>query len=251
MMTRTDLEKFKTVIGFNIWQLERDYLQHLALLLLSRHTREDLVFKGGTALQKVFALNRFSIDLDFTIFRPTSSIATIKDNIVNDLTLFGYATTSKHDTQNNSENFSLTISGPLYNGKPTSRAVIRLEISAREKVAMAPLRKEVTPIYTDIQPYAVLVMDMNEILAEKVRAIMTRNKPRDLFDTKFLLDKGCRPNIELINNKLSYYRMTFDLKQLKESVNSLKTAWQKEMPLLLTSEIPSFDSISENICNAF
>jgi predicted nucleotidyltransferase component of viral defense system len=67
MLKREDLEKFKSVTGLNIWQIERDYLQHLFLLFLSRYVKDELVFKGGTALQKAYALNRFSIDLDFTL----------------------------------------------------------------------------------------------------------------------------------------------------------------------------------------
>lgn len=66
MLSRAELEKFMSVLGFNIWQVERDYLQHLFLMLLSRHAGNELVFKGGTSLQKVYGLNRFSIDIDFT-----------------------------------------------------------------------------------------------------------------------------------------------------------------------------------------
>jgi predicted nucleotidyltransferase component of viral defense system len=251
MISRIELEKFKSVTGFNSWQLERDYLQHLALLFLSRHTKEDIAFKGGTALQKAYALNRFSIDLNFTLYRPTTDIAAIRDHLADDLTVFGYSTTAKANSNYNADNFSLNISGPLFNGKTTSLAVIRFEISSREKVILPPLRREVTPVYTDIQPYVVLVMDMNEILAEKIRTLMTRSKARDLFDTKFILDKGFRPNIDLINTKLSYYKMDFDPKMLKESVNALKSVWQKEMSLLLSSTPPPFENVAATVCNAF
>jgi predicted nucleotidyltransferase component of viral defense system len=65
MLTKDELKAFESTLGFNVWQLEKDYLQHLFLLFLSRRTKDQLVFKGGTALQKIYGLNRFSIDLIF------------------------------------------------------------------------------------------------------------------------------------------------------------------------------------------
>lgn len=85
MLKRIDLEKMKTATGFNAGHAEKDYLQHTFLLFLSRHSKNDLVFKGGTALQKAYSLNRFSIDLDFTLNREISAREII-DRVIADLT---------------------------------------------------------------------------------------------------------------------------------------------------------------------
>ena len=66
MLSRKNLESMRSVLGYNLGQVESDYLQHILLLLLSRRAGNWLVFKGGTALQKAYGLNRFSDDLDFT-----------------------------------------------------------------------------------------------------------------------------------------------------------------------------------------
>ena len=63
MISKEDLKQYSKIIGFNLGQTETDYLQHLFLLLMSRHLYGELVFKGGTALQKAYGLNRFSVDL--------------------------------------------------------------------------------------------------------------------------------------------------------------------------------------------
>jgi len=67
MLFKEDLQKLTKISGFNLWQTEKDYLQHLFLLFLSKEAKREFVFKGGTALQKIYGLNRFSIDLDFTL----------------------------------------------------------------------------------------------------------------------------------------------------------------------------------------
>ena len=54
----------------NIWQVERDYMQHVILSAIYSSKEAvigaNLVFKGGTDLQKQNIIDRFSIDLDFT-----------------------------------------------------------------------------------------------------------------------------------------------------------------------------------------
>jgi len=244
MITRPELETYRSVVGFNAWQIERDYLQHLVLLFLSRHTKEDLVFKGGTALHKAYALGRFSIDLDFTVYQSGTSPAALAEHLERDLTLFGYPTSAKRTAGTRSDSVALTVAGPLYRGRTASAAVVRLEISSREPILLRPVRKEITPVYPDVQPYTALVMDLREILSEKIRAIMTRSKPRDIFDAKFILDKGYRPDVDLVNKKLSFYSMTFSRNDFKNAVRSMKPRWEKEMKLLLSFPPPAFETVA-------
>jgi len=44
-----------------------------------------------------------------------------------------------------------------------------------------------------------------EILAEKIRALFTRNKPRDLFDLWFLLKQETPINWQFVVEKMKYY----------------------------------------------
>src|SRR3989337_4605846 len=87
MLSRKSLESMKSTLGLNLGQIERDYLQHIVLLFLYRHAGNWLVFKGGTALQKAYGLNRFSEDLDFTSINELSEISY---RIGDDLRNFGF-----------------------------------------------------------------------------------------------------------------------------------------------------------------
>jgi predicted nucleotidyltransferase component of viral defense system len=45
-----------------------------------------------------------------------------------------------------------------------------------------PLKKIIRPVYHDLPNYFILALDTEEILAEKIRAIVTRYKARDVYD---------------------------------------------------------------------
>lgn len=249
MLSRKNLESMKSVLGYNLGQAESDYLQHILLLFLSRRAGSWLVFKGGTALQKAYGLNRFSDDLDFT--SKKEEFEDIAHGISTDLATFGLESELKiNRIENVSEVIVYSIKGPLYDGTPRSMAVQRVEVSMREKVILKEEIHEVVPVYPDLQPYLLTMMNPEEILSEKVRAIMTRNKVRDVYDTWFLIKKKIPVNPELITKKLEYYDMVFDLHAFTISLMEKKRIWEKELKPLI-SFIPDFEKTAKEILDAF
>jgi hypothetical protein len=250
MLSRKNLESMKSVLGYNLGQVESDYLQHILLLFLSRRAGSWLVFKGGTALQKAYGLNRFSGDLDF-ISKKEEDLEDIAYGIKNDLDKFGLENELKINRMENvSEVIVYSMKGPLYDGTPRSMAVQRVEVSLREKVILKEGIHEVVPVYPDLQPYLLTMMNPEEILSEKVRAIMTRNKARDVYDLWFLIKKKIPVNPELINKKLEYYGMVFDLDTFTASLMDKNRIWEKELKPLV-SFIPNFEKTAKEILDAF
>jgi len=244
MLLRNELQKYCTLTGFNGGQVEIDYLQHLFLLLLSKKSSTNLVFKGGTALQKVYGLHRFSIDLDFTQ-KGATEFKELMERIGKEISDFGY-TTKVEEIKTIGKTFILKINGPLNGENPASKARLRIEISQRESVLQEPLFKEVSPIYPDLQPYTLLVMTEEEIFAEKIRAIMSRNKPRDVFDLHFLLEKGITFNVEFVNKKLEYYKEKFKRTQFLKKVRENKIPWKTELKVYCAS-VPDFEKVLATI----
>jgi predicted nucleotidyltransferase component of viral defense system len=74
MISRRELRKQAMRQGVALGALEKDYV--LALILERLYSdpdwHETLVFKGGTALNKVYKTQRLSLDLDFTARQPVS-----------------------------------------------------------------------------------------------------------------------------------------------------------------------------------
>ena len=87
MLLKSDLIKYKEVTGFNLGQIEKDYIQHLFLRNLYQKSTKSLIFKGGTALQKTYSLNRFSEDLDFTLIKKID-IENILKKVIKNLKIF-------------------------------------------------------------------------------------------------------------------------------------------------------------------
>jgi predicted nucleotidyltransferase component of viral defense system len=85
-----------------------------------------LVFKGGTALQKAYALSRFSIDLDFTLKDVNFDSQTLFKKIVSYLNSFGLKTETIKLKKKVSEIFILKIQGPLYDGTERSLSSLRI-----------------------------------------------------------------------------------------------------------------------------
>lgn len=249
MLNKLELEEMGLSLGFNSWQTERDYFQHLFLAFLSRRTGDELVFKGGTVLQKCFGLNRFSIDLDFTL-NQTLPLG-LWENLKRDFENFGVKAEFKLSEQKNSMKVKLEIEGPSYDGTERTLTMLRVEISSREKVLVKPETKEIFPAYPNLQPYLVKVMALNEILAEKVRAVLTRNKARDVFDLRFLLNKNIIINEQLINEKLineklKAYDVTFSKSLLLGKIFKMEKGWHNELSQLMTT-IPEFKAVVKDI----
>lgn len=236
MLNRGDLSK--TPIDFNLYQKEKDYLQHIVLSRTFSRTGLGLTFKGGTALQKCLGLNRFSEDLDFTASENFSREKLERGLKEVDRFYPSSFTKSENDI---SLSYKLKIEGPLFHGQ-LSTQTIRIDISLREKVLLSPINRMITPLYSDLQPYMVAFMDPSEIMSEKIRALMTRTKARDLYDMYFLILKSVRLDLELISRKLEFYSMKFDKNTLNERVGRLRPEWEKEIPGLVR-DAPNFDLV--------
>lgn len=242
MLTVAQLRRAAQRNRIGLQAQERDYMQCLFLYLLytaPRATRAGLYFKGGTALRIVYGSPRFSEDLDFNSELTLDETRTRLRAAAAELSAFGAQALLRNERSNqNGFGCALSYRGPLFNGRPNSKGSVRLDVSTRrEPVAVAPVL--VTPGYDDIEPFIISTLTLEHILAEKVRALLIRAKPRDLYDLWFLLSKGARADHALINVKMSLYDMTFSATRLKRALRSIQTDWERDLkPLLAT--VPDF-----------
>jgi len=245
MISKEELEEYAKTRGLNLGQAEKDYLQTLMLFILYQKYGRELVFKGGTALNKCFNLDRFSQDLDFTA-SVTSDFGNV---IVKGLKRFLIDATFE-ERKNDSIKIRFEINGPLYTGERKTACFIVVDISLREKVLLQPLIKKIGWNHPEIPAFDVVVMQEAEILAEKVRAVFTRSRARDIYDIYFLLQKGIEPSLELINKKLEYCNLVFDYQSFLERINEVEKVWENELSQLVKT-IPKFSEVKEKILLEF
>ena len=247
-MNRKELESYKGITGFSLGQIEKDYFQHIILSALSREAAGLLVFKGGTALQKTGITHRFSEDLDFTK-KNHIDIKKIKDVVITSIKKYHYPIDYDNVHKDNlSDSFRIKIQGPLFTNK-RGICTIRIEISKRETVELPLQKKEFSPLYTDILPYLLYIMSNEEMIAEKILTIYTRNKSRDLYDLYYLLKQQTNIDINLINKKLDYYNLTFEKQAFLQKCNALEKNWENELNSLIKGHIP-FQTVFSSIQQA-
>ncbi len=207
---------------------------------------EQLVFKGGTYLWLFHGLPRFSEDLDFTVLSGINS--GISDKVSKGLSLLGVANEARVESDDKSSfSFKIMAHGPLYSSQ-NSRCVVYVEISKRENVL-----NETVPVKLDLPEYQLPVrilmgMNLDEVAAEKVRAIMSRNKARDAYDLYYLIkEKKVKFNKELADKKLEYVKKSFSLADFRAALNEKSRIFEKELANLVFRPLPRFEEVKSVI----
>jgi len=203
-------QKFK----IDVFTVYREYLQLLFLKNIYALKKSGrLFFKGGTAVRFLLGGFRFSEDLDFTAGLSREETAGLVLGAVNSLN-------KEVEIQFKPEkDFPQSYSGKIYQRLDEFNfpLTIKVEISLREEVFSSDTRYIETVFPLSPYPLAV-VMGFEEMLAEKIRALLTRNKGRDIFDLWFFLSKGVKINWELVNKKMALYQKTAGFKDLENAV---------------------------------
>lgn len=242
MISRLELRRIAEIKHLTIRNAEKDYLLELLLYFLS-DDRRSLVFKGGTALFKFYNLNRFSEDLDFDAIGKRFDVDKIIKKINRNLELAGMQRTlSEKIEYSNETNIRFAIRGPLYNGNKNSMSRVTINISKRER-PISPIMKLLISTYPEIPSFELSVLDIEEIAAEKIRCILTREKPRDIYDLWFLSKKGITLDVSLVNKKLKIYKLTFNKNEFIKKVNEKQKMWKRDLKDLIIGTLPEFDAV--------
>lgn len=238
MITREELIEYAKQANLNLGQAEMDYFQNIILFILSQSYGNGLIFKGGTAMKKCYGLDRFSEDLDFTCSHKVDL-----QKLFDGLKRFRLAFESSEKEYPNGLKVVLRLKGPLYIGVKTSLCKFIIDFSYRESVLVKPKIKTIGRFMEEVPSFDVFVMDEGEILSEKVRAIMTRGKARDVYDLCFLLKRGNEPDLNLIQKKLDFYDEKWSKQSFKKSLLDKKAIWETELKPLIPA-VPPFAEVS-------
>jgi len=250
MLTKDELQELTRTSGFKLHQEEKSYIQMIALYHIYKKISRELVFKGGTALQKVYGLNRFSEDLDFTRNEEADLDALMEHTVIG-LRNYGVDCELKKEKTKFefSDKYKISAKGPLFSGE-VSRVFVRVEISGREKTILEPEIHNVFPIYRDVPNFSLAVMPLKEVVAEKVRAIFSRDKPRDVYDLWFLLNKGVEIDHAFISKKLGIGNLKYSYEEFSDKLEGSGKSWEGDLRLLINS-VPSFPQVKLFILDKF
>jgi len=206
MLSRAELQRLANRQKVALGILEKDYVLTEVLKALSQvpMLNEDFVFKGGTALRKVYFSNwRYSEDLDFTVKH-----AMVEEELRNNLDIWYRQVEGESQIRLTTRQLYKTdgyarirtqFLGPLsYPG------MIYMDLSFDEPLCLEPeYRRVLTDPFTDEQR-KVLVYPLEELLAEKIRSLLERGKSRDYYDVwRLLKEHTSQLKLELLGKVLS------------------------------------------------
>lgn len=185
--------------------VEKDYVLGWLLAALGAHDETGVrwVFKGGTCIRKCFIETyRFSEDLDFSL-TPEAAYeesplraalaAAIGQAAAHSGLRFGVAAMDLRQRQNQAGEptyeVRLGYDGPL--GGPATPKV-RFDLTRAEPIVLPSERRPIFHPYPDELPAGATVRcyPLEELLAEKIRALVERTRPRDLYDVVLLLESA-------------------------------------------------------------
>jgi len=195
-------QQLKELRGHISWKkdemIEQDLIISRALIALynNEHIRNTLVFRGGTALNKLYLKppQRYSEDIDFVQLKTAPIGPTLRAiSQVMDPWL------TIHKTKITRRGVKIFYSFDNVQGVQSK---LKIEINTREHFQVEPLQK--MPFFLQSSWFSgnttITVYSLEEMMATKLRVLYQRRKGRDLFDVWYVF-----------SNKMVNYKKVIDI----------------------------------------
>jgi len=245
------------IIGWVLWGIGQD-----------PDLKDEWIFKGGTCIKKCYReTHRFSEDLDFTVlqdglYKP-DDILPIINRVLERVREESGINFSSRPVMLKQWDFPYYTEGRIYYQGPKttpSPASIKIDLLASEKMVLPPVIRNIAHGYTDDLPGTAVVncYCLEEIFAEKIRAMGERGMPRDLYDIIFLFREGVyEKQHEKIKNTLIAKCKTKgipvpDIESIKKSpfIDELKSEWANMLGHQLPA-LPPFEEYWQDLPGLF
>lgn len=268
MISKDEIQRIASSKKLAIDIIEKDYILSWVLAGIHHHDtiKNSWVFKGGTCLKKCyFETYRFSEDLDFTFqgeqqevsekLYKTNFIQVAKwvyDNSGIELPEEGIEFEVFKNPRNTiSVQGKLTYRGPIKRNMSIARLPrLKIDLTLDEPMVLRPQIINVDHPYSDKleEGKKILAYSYEEIFAEKLRALVQRLRPRDLYDVIHLYqERNDNLNIELVKEtlqkKCDLRSVPFPKMALIETHNNrklLESEWATQLRHQMP-ELPSFE----------
>lgn len=210
----------------------KEVIQEIVLCGLSRvGFFKEVAFYGGTALRIFYGLDRFSEDLDFSLFSPNKdfSFDPFISGLTNELNAYGLdldieLKIKTKDSDIKSAFIKSSTRELMLKFYPKDNNV---NLIGKNELVKVKFEIDTTPpFYADVEikfrqlpiPYEVAIYDMPSLFAGKIHAVLCRAwknrvKGRDLYDFNFYIALKTPLNLKHLNARL------IDSGYLKENEN--------------------------------
>lgn len=195
------VKRIADATGFDAVQLEKVIRLRQLLIEFRKHPflRERLVLKGGTAVNLFYLeLARLSVDIDLNYIgqldrgemqRERPEIVKATEQVAKAL---------EYKVQKSADDYALNEWFLSYQNHDGGSDQIQIEINFLMRAcALAPQLRQAIPIGEE-SPFEFPVLAIEELFAGKIRAMIDRKHPRDLYDLFRFRKAGLRYDSELM-----------------------------------------------------
>jgi len=257
MILKNEVLKIANSLNLRPDTIEKDYVLGWILFGINQVPKiSKWAFKGGTSLKKCFFETfRFSEDLDFTLLEKShltkdfllDNFCKVADLLTDEVGIdffkdkFKFKIIDKTNGKYSAQG-KIHYNGPLRRKHKT--ATIKLDLTTDEALILKTIKKEVHHPYTDRPIHGIQAncYAFEEVIAEKIRALAQRARPRDLYDViHFFRNREMISNPKLVFNVLRakcIYKQ-IDVPTLQhiiehEKLDELKPQWEN----MLAHQLP-------------
>lgn len=244
--------------------IEKDYALSYLLAGISEHPllSDSLIFKGGTALKKIyFGDYRFSEDLDFSVINAPKGkdleqafdeVALISKKLLNAYGPFEINLKRNPEREphpNGQDAFNFYLKFPWH---PTPLCRIKVEVTHDEPVILLPIKKPILHDYEEVINAQISCYPVEEIIAEKLRALLqthqklvlrgwNRPRARDYYDLWCLFNKyhahiNKKEILKTLEKKCTHRKVTYQSIEdffTPELLREAKAHWQETLRVLV------------------
>lgn len=227
--TKKELRKLMEATGYPMASIEKTMrlLELLKAINADEFLGANLTLKGGTAINIIHysEIPRLSVDLDFDLARNTlkEEMLQVKDEV--SARIRELAASMSYFLSDPRPNYAIHQTELYYRSATGNRDKIKLDINCLSRCHIyEPMVRDARNPFLPDDVFSVRMLSEYELFGAKLKALLERNTPRDIFDAYTLEQKGLYrddESVSLIRKCIAYYLSLskgVDIEQALESI---------------------------------
>ncbi len=227
--TKKELRKLMEATGYPMASIEKTMrlLELLKAINADEFLGANLTLKGGTAINIIHysEIPRLSVDLDFDLARNTlkEEMLQVKDEV--SARIRELAASMSYFLSDPRPNYAIHQTELYYRSATGNRDKIKLDINCLSRCHIyEPVVRDARNPFLPDDVFSVRMLSEYELFGAKLKALLERNTPRDIFDAYTLEQKGLYrddESVSLIRKCIAYYLSLsrgVDIEQALESI---------------------------------
>lgn len=253
--TKEYISKFANDTGFISSNIEKviRLLDVLKFVFSESSFKDKLLLKGGTAINLVHTnLKRLSVDIDLDYFGSLDKDKTIKDRELLEQELDSFMINDEYDISSNSRS-SFALFSKIYKYRNTSgnTDTIKVDVNFMDRAHLySPL---ITTINYFNKAVTLRTPAIEELFGMKINALIDRSKPRDLYDSVFVVNNFELFKKDMLRKAVVFYLSLNNIFEItSSSFDKIKTINHKSVkkeliPVLKKGEIFNLEETQKNV----